>query len=147
MSFFRVCRKMLVLIALFGLFILMAGGLFYCEWGSYGIAEDGAKPDFAGDTYRGGKPVINAMERRIFQNERVAVKELAEAVDEKGESLAEHIHFYDSEGKELSGFLNTSVPGQYEITVLAQSPDTGRSVRKTIRILVDGRVEKGVKGR
>lgn len=142
-SFFREYGKTLLIIAFFVLLILAAGGMFYREWGNCGIVEDGIKPDFAGGTYDRKKSIIYAVNRRVFQDERIAVEELAEVRDKDGERMTEQVCFYNNEGERLSGMLNTSVPGKYKITVQAENPDTGQRVRKTICVLVDGRVAKG----
>lgn len=140
MTFFKIYGKAFAILLVLGMLLSAAGVLFIYEWDSYGIAEDGAKTDFAGNDFDEGKPVIYAVNRRVLQHEKVPVKELATAQDGNMRSLSEYIHFYDGKGRELSGMLNTAVPGRYKITVFVKNPKTERMSKKDIVVLIDGRV-------
>lgn len=143
MRFFGMYRKIVKAVLAPVLLAVIAGGVFYYGWNRYGVAEDRVKSDFKEPVFHAGQLVIYAIDRRVLQNEKVLVRELATARDENGGSLTEYIHFFNSEGRELSGYLDTSVPGKYDIKILAKNPATGKSVRKTICILVDGRIGSG----
>lgn len=86
--------------------------------------------------------MIDAENRRILQGEAVKLTELASARDGNGDDLTDRLIFTDAEGKRLSGYLNTDIPGQYWIRICVQSPFDGQKNEKEVLVLVDGRVSK-----
>lgn len=138
-NIFKLYGKNCIWILLAGM--LAAGGIFLLqiEWKKYGIADDGARARFSQLVFHNEKPAIDAVSRRVLQGERVFVRELAAARDANGDDLTDRLHFQDKEGCELTGYLNTEIPGQYPVIISVRSPYTGKENRKTILILVDGR--------
>lgn len=123
--------------------LLAAGGFFLFRkgWYDYGVISDGTKAVFTQNVF-GEKPVIDAENRRILQGEVVKLTELASARDGNGDDLTDRLIFTDAEGKRLSGYLNTDIPGQYRIRICVQSPFDGQKNEKEVLVLVDGRVSK-----
>ncbi|MCM1441879.1 MAG: hypothetical protein NC131_22105 [Roseburia sp.] len=120
---------------------LVTGGfcLFWKGWRDYGIVSDGAGVVFTQSIFE-EKPVIDAKSRRVRQNETVKWTELATARDGNGDDLTDRLVFTDPEGKQLSGYVDSRVPGQYPIRIRVRSPVSGQESEKEILILVDGRV-------
>ncbi|MCH5252267.1 MAG: hypothetical protein J1F22_04775 [Lachnospiraceae bacterium] len=141
MAFFKVYgRESIVILAV--LLVLSAMSLlFFREWKSFGIPEDGKSVGFSEKIAEKPRPVIMALNQRVMQGEKIAVGRLAAAWEENGQDLSKDIHIYDTDGRELKRLLNTKVPGKYELEIVVKSPVTGLESRKKITVLVDGRVE------
>ncbi|MCH5266349.1 MAG: hypothetical protein J1F02_10650 [Lachnospiraceae bacterium] len=122
-------------------FMVTAGCYWFGkEWGRYGVAEDGAKADFSVEPVSQERPDILALNRRVLQREKILVKELASVVDEKGQDFSEYLHFYNEDGKELTGYFSTEHPGIYPMVAELSVPDVGWYSKKKFTILVDGRI-------
>lgn len=118
-----------------GAYILLKG-----EWNQYGIAADGGKINFNQTFLWEEKPAIDARDCRVLQNQRVKFSDLGSARDSDGEDITDLLCFSDSAGAVHSDYLDTRTPGRYALTISVCSPRSGKTNKKDIIVLVDGRV-------
>ncbi len=132
-------KSMILFIAslVFSIFIF---GMVLWQWRRYGAVEGEKTSTFAVSGEKVRLPQIYALNRRVLQNEKIAVAHLAKASDVDGSDLSEELFCYNERGVRLTGMLDTSCPGELLLYWEVKSQITGRRCRKRMTVLVDGRV-------
>ncbi len=121
--------------------ILVVGGLsflLYREWGRFGIVEDPAAEGRFREMREMDRPVIYAADRKILQGDEIAVEDLGSAYDSDGTSLQEYLEVKAVSGTSVD--IDTDRAGIYDRILRVQSPVSGKTCERRIRILVDGKV-------
>lgn len=128
---------------------LAAGSLFlsfliFClvwwQWQRYGVVAEQGNETFTVAEKSRVLPQLYVVNHRVKQGERIPLSRLARASDIDGSDLSGSITCYTEKGEEVTGFLDTAVPGQYILTWRVKSAITGKGIQKKTILLVDGRV-------
>jgi hypothetical protein len=141
-GFLHIYGKTVIGIA--GMIILSVGlmTIIWLGWGNGAVMSGwsaSAEKSGEDETQSIGEPVLYAKSLRVLQGQRLLLSSVATAKDVNGDNLDSAICFTDQDGKTLTQNFDTSEPGCYSLTVSVCSRKTGRKVRKTVTILVDGR--------
>lgn len=135
-------RKTIIATTVILLIAIIIGCLVYWQWGFFGVVTEVEKQEMKLPTIEKHEPELYMRNRKVWQGETIAVKDLAKAYDEKGRDISYFIIYANEKGDFLQGKLDTTRAGVQNITVSVQSPVTGRKVSRHMIILVDGRVMK-----
>ena len=127
------------------LFAAGLGALISKSWEICGtVAETGGQTMGVKEkdsiSFIAGKPLLYAKSVRVIQGEELLLSSLATAKDVDGENLDSMIRFIDEKGNTLHNEFDTSEPGCYSLKLSVRSSISGKTARKTIMVLVDGRV-------
>ncbi len=127
----------LLLFFLTGSVVLLQSG-----WNHFGIPADGttAVVWLRNPSLMGEVPVIEAQNRRICQGEKVYVNDLAVARDVNGEDISGRLVFQNEKGDLIKDRFNTEKPGKYTVVISVKSRITAKENKKSILVLVDGKV-------
>lgn len=119
--------------------VLLCFVLFW-QWRQFGIT-DKKSPSVERETYISGEgPQLLAQSVRVVQGQELLLSQVAQAKDERGNDISSRLIFRCHTARIEGGRFSTERAGIYEVEIQVKSPVSGKTARKTIQLLVDGRV-------